>query len=61
MSNKAINVDEDSKEFQLELERRIKLAKNPKNRISISQSKKDIPKKYSEIASVKAYHQLTLT
>lgn len=43
MSNKATNVDEDSKEFKLELERRIKLAKNPKNRIY-----KSIQEGYSE-------------
>ena len=54
MSNsKVINVDENSQEFRLELERRIKLAKNPKNRISLGQSKKDILKKYQEHAGAK--------
>jgi hypothetical protein len=47
MSNsKVINVDDNSQAFQLELERRIKLAKNPKNRIPFNQAKKDILKKY---------------
>ena len=44
--SKVINVDENSQEFQLELERRIKLAKNPKNRIPLSVAKNDILKKY---------------
>ena len=53
MSNsKVVNVDENSQEFQLELERRIKLAKNPKNRIPLSQAKKDILKKYQVLAEV---------
>ena len=52
MSNsKVINIDENSQEFQLELKQRIKLAKNPKNRIPLSQAKKDILKKYQELAS----------
>ena len=51
MSNsKVINVDENSQEFQLELKRRINLARNPKNRIPLSQVKKDILKKYQELA-----------
>lgn len=54
MSNsKVINVDENSQEFQRELERRIRLAKNPKNRIPLSQAKKDILKKYQELAGAK--------
>jgi hypothetical protein len=54
MSNsKVINVDENSQEFQLELERRIKLAKNPKNRIPLSRAKQDILKKYQELAGAK--------
>lgn len=54
MSNsKVINVDENTKEFQLELERRIKLAKNPKNRIPLNQAKRDILKKYQELAGAK--------
>lgn len=53
MSSKVINVDENSKEFQLELERRIELAKNPKNRIPLSQAKKDILKKYRKLAGAK--------
>lgn len=52
-SSKVINVDENSQEFLLELERRIKLAKNPKNRIPLSQAKKDILKKYQELAGAK--------
>lgn len=52
-SSKVINVDENSQEFRLELERRIKLAKNPKNRIPLSQAKKDILKKYQELAGAK--------
>lgn len=52
-NSKVINVDENSKEFLLELERRIKLAKNPKNRIPLGQAKKDILKKYQELAGAK--------
>ncbi len=51
--SKVINVDENSQEFQLELERRIKLAKNPKNRIPLNVAKKDILKKYRELAGAK--------
>ena len=54
MSNsRVIDVDEDSQEFRLELERRIKLAKNPKNRIPLSQAKKDILKTYQELVGAK--------
>jgi hypothetical protein len=54
MSNsKVINVDENSQEFLLDLERRIKLAKNPKNRIPLSQAKRDILKKYQVLAGAK--------
>ena len=54
MSNiNVINVDENSQEFLLELERRVKLAKNPKNRIPLSIAKKNILKKYQEMASAK--------
>lgn len=53
MNSKVINVDENSKEFQFELERRIELAKNPKNRIPLSQAKKDILKKYRDLAGAK--------
>ncbi len=54
MSNsKVISVNENSPEFLLELERRIKLAKNPKNRIPLSIAKKDILKKYQELAGAK--------
>ena len=52
-SSKVINVDENSREFQTELSRRIKLAKNPQNRIPLSQAKKDILKKYQKLASAK--------
>jgi len=52
-SSKIISVDENSPEFLVELERRIKLAKNPKNRIPLSQAKKDILKKYQELAGAK--------
>jgi hypothetical protein len=52
-SSKVINVDENSQEFLLELERRINLAKNPKNRIPLSRAKKDILKKYQELAGAK--------
>ncbi len=51
--SKVINVDENSPEFLLELERRIKLAKNPKNRIPLSKAKQDILKKYQELAGAK--------
>jgi hypothetical protein len=51
--SKVINVDENSQEFQRELERRIKLAKNPKNRIPLSQAGKDILKKYQELSGAK--------
>jgi|HubBroStandDraft_4_1064222.scaffolds.fasta_scaffold1061678_2 hypothetical protein len=54
MSNsKVINVDENSQEFLLELERRVKLAKNPKNLIPLSQAKQDILKKYRKLAGAK--------
>jgi hypothetical protein len=46
-----INVDENSREFRVELTRRIKLAKNPQNRLSLDQAKKDILKKYHKLAS----------
>ncbi len=49
-NSKVINVNESSKEFQLELERRIKIARNPKNRIPLSIARKDILKKYQELA-----------
>jgi hypothetical protein len=52
-SSKLINVDENSPEFLVELERRIKLAKNPKNRIPLSIAKKDILKKYQELAGAR--------
>ena len=52
-TSEVINVDENSQEFRLELERRIKLAKKPKNRILLSQAKKDILKKYQEFAGAK--------
>jgi hypothetical protein len=51
--SKVINVEENSREFQLELNRRIKLAKNPQNRVSLNQAKKDILKKYQKLASAK--------
>lgn len=51
--SKVINGDENSQEFQFELERRIKLAKNLKNRIPLSIAKKDILKKYQELAGAK--------
>lgn len=54
MSNsKVINVDENSQEFRLELERSINFAKNTKNRIPIREAKKDILKKYLELAGAK--------
>lgn len=53
MKSKVINVNQSSPEFLLDLERRIKLAKNPKNRIPLSQAKKDILKKYRELAGAK--------
>ncbi len=52
-SRKVINVDETSPEFLIDLERRIKHAKNPKNRIPLSIAKKDILKKYQELAGAK--------
>ena len=54
-SSKVINVDGNSPEFLRDLERRIKLAKNPKNRISLSKAKKDILKKYQELAGAKVH------
>jgi hypothetical protein len=51
--SKVINVDENSQEFRRELERRIELAQNPKNRIPFSKAKKDILKKYQELAGAK--------
>ena len=52
-SSKVINVDENSPEFLLDLSRRVKFAKNPKNRIPLSQAKKDILKKYQKLAGAK--------
>lgn len=52
-NSKVINVDENSQEFQLELERRIKLAKNPKNRIPLGQAKINILKKYQALSDAK--------
>ncbi len=52
-SSKVINVDESSPAFLLDLKRRIKLAKDPRNRIPLSQAKKDILKKYRKFASAK--------
>jgi hypothetical protein len=42
VSRKVINIDETSPEFVVDLERRIKLAKNPKNRIPLHIAKKNI-------------------
>lgn len=53
-SSRVINVSEGSEEFLVELERRVKFAKNPKNLIPLSQAKKDILKKYQELAGAKA-------
>ncbi len=52
-NSKVINVNDNSPEFLAELERRIRLAKNPKNRIPLSVAKKDILKKYQELAGAK--------
>lgn len=52
-SSKVINVDEQSPEFLRDLERRITRARNPENRIPLIQAKKDILKKYQELASAK--------
>lgn len=52
-SSKVINVDENSAAFMLDLERRVKRAKNPKNRIPLHQVKKDILRKYREFAGAK--------
>lgn len=52
-NSKVLNVDEDSPEFLRDLERRVELAKNPKNRIALEQARKDILKKYQELASAK--------
>lgn len=46
-----INMDENSQEFLVELERRIKLAKNPKNRIPLEQANKNIIEKYTKLIS----------
>ena len=50
----AINVNENSKDFQLELERRIKFAKNSKNRILLNQAKINIFRKYWKFAGSKS-------
>ena len=52
-SSQVINADENSPEFLIELQRRIKLAKNPTNRIPFSQAKTDILMKYQELAAAK--------
>lgn len=52
-NSKVINVDESSPEFQIELERRIKLAKEPKNRIPLSIARKNILEKYRVLSSAK--------
>jgi len=46
-----INMDENNQEFLVELERRIKLAKNPKNRIPLEQANKNIIEKYTKLIS----------
>lgn len=53
MRSKVINIDQSSPEFLLELEQRIKLAKNPQNRIPLNKAKKNILKKYRELAGAK--------
>lgn len=50
-TSKVINVDENSAVFLLDLERRIKLAKNPKNRIPLELAKKNIVEKYTKFIS----------
>jgi hypothetical protein len=52
-NSKVIDVDDNSPEFLRDLERRIKLAKSPKNRVPLSQAKEDILKKYQELAGAK--------
>ncbi len=52
-NSRVINVNENSPEFLLELERRIELAKNPKKRIPLSIAKKDILTKYQKLYGAK--------
>ena len=52
-NSKVINVDENSPAFLANLKRRLKLAKNPKNRISLDKSKQSITAKYHKLANVK--------
>ena len=51
--SEVIDVNENSPEFLIDLERRIKQARNPKNRIPLSIAKKDILKKYQDLAGAK--------
>jgi hypothetical protein len=51
--NKVINVDETSAEFLKDLERRISIAENPKNRIPLATAKKNILAKYRELTNAK--------
>ena len=55
-----INTDENSQEFLVELERRIKLAKNPKNRISLELAKKNIIEKYTKLFSYNQLHNKSI-
>ena len=52
-ASKVINVNENSAEFRKELAQRLKVAKNPLNRIPISQARKNILRKYQELAGAK--------
>ena len=48
-----INVNETSPEFAAELKRRIEVAKNPKNRIQLDKTKKNILLKYKSLVRAK--------
>jgi hypothetical protein len=43
------SVNENSPEFIADLQRRVAIAKNPKNRIQLSKSKKNILQKYRKL------------
>jgi tRNA splicing endonuclease len=52
-TNKVINVDENSPQFLKDLARRIRVAKNIKNRVPLAVAKKNILTKYRELANAK--------
>jgi tRNA splicing endonuclease len=52
-TSKVINVDEHSAQFLKDLARRVRVAKNIKNRIPLATAKRNILAKYRELANAK--------